>query len=298
MKLTIFYDKEDIEFLFRFSPISEEYFIEYVGYAVDSNWEPGSDRNFSEMIAHSENLLLALSNKSADSKWVTYVLGYAVGKNLNLHIYSSESDNPGWSSIYSFSKSMDDLKEYYKNYNEQWFVKASMTIAKKNLTDMNHDVTLTAFVEAVKEGHCLLAGIYLDAGYHSTDCDKNGVPLICWSARKRKLPMMKLLMQAGADINAVSGDRNDTALIDAVSEDDYEIVNFILEYKPDLEIESKNGQTALTIASGHNNTEIVKLLVDAGAKSDSKDKLGMSALSYAKMQQNQKIVDLLESGDS
>ena len=297
MKLTIFYDKEDIEFLFHFSPISEEYFIEYVGFAVDSKWEPGSDSNFSEMIAHSDNLLIALSNKSAMSKWVAYVLGYASGKELNLHLYSSEYEIPKWSNDYNFSKSMEDLIEYYKYYNDKWIEEASIKIAKKTLIDLSLDITLTAFVEVVKEGDCLLAGIYLDAGYKSTDCDKNGVPLICWAARKRRLPMMKLLMQAGSDINAVSGDRNDTALIDGVSEDDYEIVTFILNYEVDLEIQSKNGQTALIIASGHNNVEIVKLLVKVGAEKDSKDKLGMTALAYAKMQQNLEIMELLKSGE-
>ncbi len=293
MKLTIFYDKDDIEFLFKFSPISEEYYIEYVGFAVDSQWEPGSDNNFTEMISHSENFLLALSTKSSSSKWVPYVLGYASGKDLDVHIYSSEENAPQWTKAYRLSRILDDLVEYYKDYNSKWMIKASMEMAKRTLIDLNMDVTLTAFFEVVKEGDCLLAGIYLDAGFTPLDCDKNGVPLICWAARKRRLPMMKLLMQAGADINAVSGDRNDTALIDAVSEDDYEIVCFILGYEPDLEIKSKNGQTALILASGHNNVEIVKLIVEAGADPGQTDKLGMSALAYAKMQQNEVISKML-----
>lgn len=293
MKLTIFYDKEDIEFLFKFSPISEEYFIEYVGYAVDSRWEPGSDSNFSQMISHSENILLSLSFKSSVSKWVAYVLGFASGRNLNIHIYSSEKDITRWNSTFKLSRTLDDLLEYYKHYSIKWMEDASKEMAKKTLMDLSMDVTLTAFFEVVKEGDCLLAGIYLEAGYKSTDCDKNGVPLICWAARKRKLPMMKLLMRAGADINAVSGDRDDTALIDAVSEDDFEIVNFIMEFKPDLEKKSKNGQTALIIASGHNNVEIVRLLAQAGADVSTSDKLGMSALAYAKMQQNEEIINIL-----
>lgn len=293
MKLTIFYDKEDIEFLFHFSPISEEFFIEYVGYAVSSDWEPGSDVKFSKIIDNSKNILLVISNKSAESKWVPFILGYAAGKGIGFHIYSAESNFPQWSQNYGVSSSIEDLIEYYNEYSKKWFNKISVVIARKTLEDLYQDVTLTAFVEVVKEGDCLLAGIYLEAGYHSTDCDKQGVPLICCAARNRRLTMMKLLMQAGADINAVSGDRNDTALIDAVSEDDIEIVSFILKYKADLEIQSKNGQTALIVASGHNNTEIVKLLVDAGAQTDSKDKLGMSALSYAKMQQNEEIIKIL-----
>ena len=293
MKLTIFYDKSDIDFLFKFSPISEEYFIEYNGCAVDPQWELGNDSNFSEKLSAADNLLLLISNSSVNCKWVAYVLGYASGKNLNCHIYTIDLEITPWKSIYSVSNTVEDLVEYYKFYNDQWFETASIKIAKKTLLDLYLDITLTAFVEVVKEGDCLLAGIYLEAGFKPTDCDKNGVPLICWAARKRKLLMMKLLMSAGSDINAVSGDRNDTALIDAVSEDDYEIVSFILKYNPDLEIKSKNGQTALIIASGHNNGEIVKLLVDKNADKNTKDKLGMSALSYARLQNNEEILKLL-----
>jgi len=293
MKLTIFYDKQDIEFLLQFTPISEEYFIESSGYAVDSDWEMGEDAGFDEKLASATNLLIILSNVSINCKWISYALGYARGKDINCHFYSVDSVLPTWKEVYSISKSIDDLVKYYKYYNEQWFEEATVRIAKKSLIDLNLDITLTAFVEVVKDGDCMLAGIYLDAGYQATDMDKNGVPLICWAARKRRLPMMQLLMQAGADINAVSGDRNDTPLIDGASEDDFEIVSFILEYKPDLEIKSKNGQTALIIASGHNNLEIVKLLVEAGSDTLTTDKLGMSAVSYAKMQQNQEILALL-----
>jgi ankyrin repeat protein len=244
-------------------------------------------------LSNAENILIVLSSASIKCRWLTYVLGYAAGKNLNCHIYAINLELKNWSSAYSISTSMEDLLEYYKFYNHKWFEEAAIRIAKKTLIDLYRDITLTAFVEVVKEGDCLLAGIYMDAGYKPIDKDKNGVPLICWAARKRKLPMIKLLMQAGADINAVSGDRDNTALIDAVSEDDVEIVSFILDYNPDLEKESRNGQTALIIASGHNNADIVKLLMDKGAATDTKDKLGMSAVSYAKMQQNEVIIKLL-----
>lgn len=293
MKLTILYDKKDIGFLLQFSPISEEYFIEQTGYDIAADWEPGSDSGFSEKLSNSENILIVLSENTVNCKWIVYVLGYASGKNLNCHIYSLNQVLPSWNSVFTISNSIEDLIEYYKFFNSRWFETAAIKIAKKTLIDLYQDITLTAFVEVVKEGDCLLAGIYLDAGYKPTDTDKKGVPLICWAARMRKLAMIKLLMQAGADINAVSGDRNDTALIDAVSEDDYEIVSFILNYSPDLEIKSKNGQTALIIASGHNNADIVRLLVEHGASDNTTDKLGMSAIAYARLQNNSEIIELL-----
>lgn len=295
MKLTVFYDKKDIDFLFRFSPVSEEYFIEYNSYAVDPRWEPGSDPLFSEKISHAENIMIVLSANSLDCRWITYVLGYAMGKNLNYHLHSVDSHLSGWCRSYSVSTSLDDLVEYYKYYNDQWLESARIKMAKKTLIDLYRDITLTAFVDVVKGGDCMLAGVYLEAGYKATDSDRNGVPLICLAARARKLPMIKLLMQAGADINAVSGDRNGTALIDAVSEDDFECVGFLLQYNPDLEVESKNGQTALTIASGHGNTDIVRILVEQGADMNKKDKLGMSALTYARLQNNSEILAILSA---
>lgn len=293
MKLTIFYDKQDIDFLLQFTPISEALFIEHKGCDVDRLWEPGTDCEFLEKLIEAHNILVVLSSASKNSKWVTYIMGFAAGSDKNCHYFSMNEDIKEWSSQYSKSNSMSELTEYYNNYNNQWFQEAAIQIARRTLTDMNQDVTLTAFVEAVKEGNSLLAGIYLEAGFKPDDADKDGVPLICWAARKRRLSLIQLLMWAGADINAVSVDRDNTALIDAVSEDDYEIVTYILEYNPSLENKSKNGQTALTIASGHNNVEIVRILVEQGASADTVDKLGMSPISYAKMQQNEEIIKLL-----
>ncbi|MBB6479169.1 ankyrin repeat domain-containing protein [Spirochaeta isovalerica] len=298
MKLTVFYHKNDIDFLFQFSSVSEEYFIEYDSYAIEPDWEPGSDIHFHEKVTQAENMLIVLSSHSINGKWLPYVIGYAEGKKINCHLYLAQDERPRWTESFNISQSIDDLIEYYKYYNDKWLEKATVRIAKKTLIDQHRDITLTAFVEVVKEGDCMLAGIYLEAGYSASDRDRNGVPLICWAARNRKLPMIKLLMKAGADINAVSDDRNCTALIDAASEDDYECVVFLLQYDPDLEVESKNGQTALTIASGHNKPDIVRALFEAGADMNKKDLLGMSAVTYAKLQGSQDIIDIFEGKES
>ncbi|MBN2657068.1 MAG: ankyrin repeat domain-containing protein [Spirochaetales bacterium] len=297
MKLTVFYHKNDIDFLFQFSSVSEEYFIEYESYAIEPDWEPGTDNFFHDKVTEAENMLVVLSPQSLKGKWLPYIIGYAEGKKVNCHFYLAQDERPRWAESFNISQSINDLIEYYKYYNDKWLEKATVRIAKKTLIDQHRDITLTAFVEVVKEGDCMLAGIYLEAGYKASDRDRNGVPLICWAARNRKLPMIKLLMKAGADLNAVSDDRNGTALIDAVSEDDYECVVFLLQYGPDLEVESKNGQTAMTIASGHNNTEIVRVLFEAGADMNKKDKLGMTAITYAKLQGNQDILSLFESDE-
>lgn len=294
MKLTIFHQKENIDFLFRFIPVSEEFFIEYKSCAVDSSWDLDMDTTLSERLSSTENCLIILNSQSAVSKWVPYILGYAEGKKLNCHIYSEEQKLPSWCSRFNISRTIDDLAGYYGEYNNEWLESATVRIARKVLNDQRKDITLSSFVETVKAGDCMLGGIYMEAGYSPSARDQNGVPLICWAARSRKLPMIKLLMQAGADINAVSDDRNGTALIDAVSEDDYECVSFLLQYNPDLEVESKNGQTALTIASGHNNADIVRLLVEKGADIHKKDKLGMSALTYAKLQNSSEILKIFE----
>jgi len=294
MKLTVFYHKNDIDFLLKFSAVSEEYFIEYDSFAIEPEWDTGDHNLFHEKVVEAENMLVVLSTRSMKGTWLPYVIGYAEGKKVNCHFYMIDGERPKWAGSFNMSQSIEDLIEYYKYYNSKWLEKTTVRIAKQTLIDQGRDITLTAFVEVVKEGDCMLAGVYLEAGYRADDRDKNGVPLICWAARNRKLPMIKLLMKAGADINAVSDDRNGTALIDAVSEDDYECVVFLLQYNPDLDVESKNGQTALTIASGHNNVEIVRVLFEAGSDKDKKDKLGMTAVTYAKLQGNQDILDILE----
>ncbi len=73
-----------------------------------------------------------------------------------------------------------------------------------------------------------------------------------------------------------------------------EIVKLLLQAGAEVNARTQNGLTPLMIAAKVNrNPEIAQLLLQAGAEVNAKDKAGQSALDYAVASRNSKIVDLL-----
>ena len=95
----------------------------------------------------------------------------------------------------------------------------------------------------------------------------------------------KYLLEKGADINA-KNDSNSTALIEASSIGNLEIVQYILaevekEKKFDIDDKDNNGFSALMYALNKGRTDIAKCLIEKGADINTKDNNGWTALMYA-----------------
>lgn len=94
--------------------------------------------------------------------------------------------------------------------------------------------------------------------------------------RDRNRPMMKLLLDAGADINC-KGEFSPlvplwTPLMYACHESVIRQVQFLLDHGADVHARNSSGETALHIATEHyGNLLIVKILVDAGADVNAKN---------------------------
>lgn len=86
-------------------------------------------------------------------------------------------------------------------------------------------------------------------------------------------------------------------LLEAVSENDIQLVREILSSKPDLEIKDKNDRTALMIAAYNNYNKIAELLIDAGADVNAQDNIQNSPFLYAGAEGNLAILKMgLENG--
>lgn len=72
-----------------------------------------------------------------------------------------------------------------------------------------------------------------------------------------------------------------------------QVVDRILQEKPDLEEKSDKGKTALQRVSAAHNAAAVTLLLHAGAKVDTRDAIGQTALHYAMLENNERAVQLL-----
>ena len=73
-----------------------------------------------------------------------------------------------------------------------------------------------------------------------------------------------------------------TALLQAISRNNKELVDLLLEYKPDVNIvDSSMGMSPLMKAAGNGRKEIVEKLIARGANVNAKAKNGWTVLQFA-----------------
>jgi ankyrin repeat protein len=107
----------------------------------------------------------------------------------------------------------------------------------------------------------------------------NGMtPLI--AASRYNLEAERMLIEAGADINATNA-AGGTALMLAAASARPEAVRMLLEKGANVNLRTKRNETALADAATAGNEEIVKMLLDRGAEVNVPDIRGYSPLLYA-----------------
>ncbi len=94
-----------------------------------------------------------------------------------------------------------------------------------------------------------------------------------------RMRMLELLLKAGADPNAASGDYRDTPLIEAASVGRAQIVRALLSAGADVKATNGIGQTALHL--GGRYTDVAALLLSAGADVAAMDAHGDTPIDYA-----------------
>jgi len=156
--------------------------------------------------------------------------------------------------------------------------------------------------------------------------DDTGRTPLHWAARGIGISMLALLIDRGADVNAVDRGGNapihslasagntegvrllldkgaeadlasaegETALHLAAEAGRVEVVRLLIARKADIERANRYGRTPLVLAAREmGGIEVIRVLLDAGAKVDAPDKYGDTALSLAAWRGSADVVDLL-----
>ena len=116
---------------------------------------------------------------------------------------------------------------------------------------------------------------------------------------KNCIEIMKVLLEAGADLNHVMRDQYSyqNVLINFAASDCDEIIDFVLSKKPNLEVMDKDGRTPLLKAADLSREKTVRKLLKAGANINAADPNGNTALHYAAKSRQLKLARfLLASG--
>jgi len=117
--------------------------------------------------------------------------------------------------------------------------------------------------------------------------DSIGYTALLYAARDGLFDLVKMLIDAGADINienwsGYASSSGSTALINAARGGHLDIVRVLIKAGANIDFMGRDGDTALMIAARAGNIEVAKALLDAGADVNIADRYGNTALSYAR----------------
>jgi hypothetical protein len=122
-----------------------------------------------------------------------------------------------------------------------------------------------SFVKAVENSDTLVVILFLDAGMDPNTKDYNGYTAMMFAANSGQLESVKLLVEAGANVNAMSSDQGWTALMIAARGGYLNIVKILITAGADVNAARSDGATALYLARVNGHTEVADYLRSVGA---------------------------------
>ena len=111
---------------------------------------------------------------------------------------------------------------------------ADQLIAAGARVDAANDLAITPLALAAENGHAVIVERLLARGANPNAASDSGVTPLMRAARTGSLPAVRALLAKGAQVNAVERDRQQTALMWAVSQSHPEIVKALLENGADV----------------------------------------------------------------
>jgi len=131
--------------------------------------------------------------------------------------------------------------------------------------------------------------------------NQDGLTPLGFAAHFGKHEVVKVLLEYGADVNAISHSKaayipSNTALHAVIAgERDMEVIKELLRNKANPNLLDSNGHTCLHTAAFHDDhVDLIQLLLSCGADVDAKVEGGKDAISLAKERGHLRVVKLLE----
>ncbi len=160
-------------------------------------------------------------------------------------------------------------------------------------TEIAADERVRLFLYAAGSGYALAVVHWLVAGADVNGRMKNGRTALIEASEEGRVEVVRLLLAAGAGVDAQDDEDEVTALIEASRWGHPAVVEVLLGAGADVEAHTRNGPTALMAASEEGRVEIVRRLLAAGADVDARDANHETALFTASRAGEPDVVEVL-----
>jgi hypothetical protein len=260
---------------------------------LGSEWTRFRGRT-AESLGSAARLVLVFSPAVTGSSWFPFLLGFSLGRGIPILGYGADAVLPAFADRIIPLKGDDEFAAYLAASAPAWFAEERGQEARKTLLDRGIPLTGNAFENCIKEGKAEEVSLFLAAGFPADAKDDQGVPALCLAARSGERDIVNTLLKAGADVNAASGSRGGSALIDSAMGKFPDIGADLLAAGADVNVKSRDGQSALIFSVGLNDTAFTEMLLKAGANPDEPDALGAGARKYAVLFNKPEIMELFE----
>lgn len=117
-------------------------------------------------------------------------------------------------------------------------------------------------------------------------------------SRAEGLPMVRLLLQNGADGDRAASPFGDTPLMTAAKADFPEALRLLIENGADVNRSNRRQETALHYAAEHYTLETIRILMDAGADINAADQMRQTPLHIAARRNRRDVVKTLLAYDA
>ncbi len=154
---------------------------------------------------------------------------------------------------------------------------------------------MTALMTAVQKNDIAAVRKLIAQGVDVSELDDNQDAPLIMAAYKGRTEIVKLLLEAGADVKAVDPGMKATALHAAAYAGHADAARLLVEHHIDIDKQGPyNGYTALHDAIWQDNVEVAEVLINAGANLTLTSHNGQTPLEFARSKNDRRIVALIE----